>query len=137
MKNIVISTLALVTLISCTINSNAYPIRNSIPNNTEIEYNSLIKTYKPETAEVLNDLLNDDSPSNTRTSITVENQSPCNMVLTISGTNYYKKIPIAAGKIGYAMLTKNQTYKLSGRLCQSVYQSSKYITTSYSVKLSN
>lgn len=134
-------------LTSCNVNYGGYPIRNPYPTNnrgnagnaanTEREYNELIKTYKPETTEVLNDLLNNDDPANPRTSISVENKSRCNMVLTVSGNNFFKKIPIGAGKIGYTMVPKNQNYRLSGMLCNSSYQSTKFITSSYSIKLTN
>lgn len=110
---------------------------NTSADQTEREYQNLIKTYKPETAAVLNDLLNDSGSNSTETSVTVENLSKCNMVLTISGTNFLKKIPIGAGKIGYSMVPKNKQYTLSGRLCNSVYNQTKYITSNYSVKLSN
>lgn len=103
---------------------------------TETEYQALIKTYKSETAEVLTDLLNDSSDS-PKTSITVENNSRCNMVLTISGNNYFKKIPIGANKIGSAMVLKNQNYNLSGMICNSVYQKTKFVTSSYNITLTN
>lgn len=131
---------------SCNVNYGGYPGRTSYPYpanntgnraNTEREYNELIKTYKPETADVLNDLLNSDDPKNPKTSVSLENKSPCNMVLTVSGNNFFKKIPIGAGKIGYTMVPKNQNYRLSGMLCNSTYQSTKFVTTSYSIKLSN
>lgn len=116
--------------------------RTTIPSNTnnsagqvEREYSTLIKTYKPETAEVLTDLLN--GSDGDKTSVTVENKSRCNMVLTISGNNYFKKIPIGTNKIGTAMVPKNQNYNLSGMLCNSVYQKTKFITTSYNITLSN
>ncbi|AZA80952.1 competence protein ComL [Chryseobacterium lactis] len=132
-------------LTSCNVNYGGYPIRTSYPGgnsggsiaNTDREYNELLKTYKPETAEVLSDLLNNDDPASLRTSISVENKSPCNMVLTISGNNFFKKIPIGAGKIGYTMIPKNQNYSLSGMVCNSRYQSNKYITSSYSITLRN
>ncbi|ASW75705.1 competence protein ComL [Chryseobacterium piperi] len=133
------------SLVSCSVNYNNYPVRNRFPNTTnntpstaniEREYSELVKTYKPDTTEVLNSLLNGSSDDN-RTSFTVENKSPCNMVLTISGNNFYKKIPIAAGKMGYTMLPKNQNYRLSGVLCRSVYQSTKFISDSYTISLSN
>lgn len=152
MKKLFPFSLALITLLldSCgSVNYNTkYPERKpSSPSfNTgssttpaaqvEREYHTLIKTYKPETAEVLTDLLNDSSDS-PKTSITVENNSRCNMVLTISGNNYFKKIPIGANKIGSAMVLKNQNYNLSGMICNSVYQKTKFITSHYSIKLSN
>lgn len=116
-------------------NSSNYPSNNSV-SQTEREYQNLMKTYKSETAEVLTDLLND-STDNPKTSITVKNKSRCNMVLTISGKNYYKKIPIGANKIGTAMVLKNQNYNFSGMVCNSVYQKTKYITGSFSITLSN
>ncbi|WP_317224385.1 DUF6759 domain-containing protein [Chryseobacterium sp. Y16C] len=85
---------------------------------------------------LLTDLFNDSSNS-PKTSITVTNKSRCNMVLTITGKNYSKKIPIGAGKIGYAMVLKNQNYNLSGMVCSSVYKKTQYISSSYSITLSN
>lgn len=102
----------------------------------EREYQTLIKTYKSETAEVLTDLLNGSQDSQ-KTSITVENKSQCNMVLTISGTNYFKKIPIGANKIGTAMVLKNQNYTLSGMICNAVYNKTKFVTSSYNIALTN
>nr|WP_315053302.1 DUF6759 domain-containing protein [Chryseobacterium indoltheticum] len=78
-----------------------------------------------------------DSSNSPNVSVSVENKSNCNMVLTISGNNYFKKIPIAANKTGSAMVPKNQNYNLSGMLCNSVYQKTKYIAGSFSIKLSN
>jgi hypothetical protein len=133
-------------LMSCSASYNSYPTRipstsgsnpGSTAMSTEREYAELIKTYKPETADVLNDLLNEDSPGNTRTSISVENKSPCNMVLTVSSTGFFKKIPIGSGKVGYTMVPKNRNYRLTGMLCNSSYDSTKYITTSYAIKISN
>jgi len=103
---------------------------------TEREYQNLIKTYKPETAEVLTDLLNGSEDSQ-KTSVTVENKSDCNMVLTISGANYFKKIPIGAHKIGSAMVIKNQNYTLSTTVCTAVYNKTKFVTNSYNITLSN
>jgi hypothetical protein len=80
-------------------------------------------------------LLNGESTEETKTALTVENTSSCNMVLTVSGNNYFKRIPIGKGKIGSVMIPKNQTYTLSGMVCKSSYQTSKFISGSYSVKL--
>lgn len=109
---------------------------NSPAAQTEREYQNLSKTYKSETAAVLTDLLND-SPSSTTASFTVENKSRCNMVLTISGNNYFRKVPIGAGKIGAVILPKNQMYNLSGMVCDAVYQKSKMITGSSHITVSN
>lgn len=136
MKKLPIVFVIFMVLNSCGSTYNNYPVTNS-PSNSERDYSEVLKTYKSETAEVLTYLLNETSPNDPKTALTVENTSRCNMVLTVSSNNYYKKIPIGAGKIGFVMIPKNQAYKLSGMICQSVYQTSKYITSAYSVKLSD
>lgn len=124
------------------------PVRRSAPvtsnngtrttpaNQTEIEYQTLSKTYKSETAAVLTDILNG-SADQDKTSVTVENKSRCNMVLTISGNNYFKKVPIAAGKIGAVMVPKNQNYNLSGMVCNAVYQKTKFVSGPHRTAVSN
>lgn len=148
MKKYILFSAAFVLLLhNCgsTGNTKNYPVRKPIAQpsvkgsstaQVEREYQALIKTYKSETAEVLTHLLNDSS-NDQRTSITVENKSLCNMVLTISGNNYFKKVPIAANKIGAVMVPKNQNYNLSGMICDAVYQKTKFISEPYDVKLSN
>lgn len=136
MRKLLIGFVIFLVLNSCGSIYNNSPATSS-PSNTEREYNEVLKTYKSETAEVLTYLLNETSPNNPKTALTVENNSRCNMVLTVSSNNYYKKIPIATGKIGSVMILKNQTYKLSGMVCQSVYQTSTFISSAYSIKLSN
>lgn len=144
-RKIILGICISILLDSCntTYSTGSLPPKSSLPktvstpvSQTEQEYNTLIKTYKPETADVLTDLLNNSSNS-PKTSITVTNKSSCNMVLTITGKNYSKKIPIGAGKIGYAMVLKNQNYNLSGMVCNSVYKKTQFISSSYSITLSN
>jgi hypothetical protein len=133
MKNLFVYSVILFVLNSCTPTYNNYPVSST--SNTEREYQEVLKTYKSETAEVLTYLLNGESPVESKTALTVENTSRCNMVLTVSGNNYFKRIPIGKGKIGSVMIPKNQTYQLSGMVCKSFYQTSKFISDSYSVKL--
>jgi len=132
-------------IVSCSVNYSKYPVKRTSPSpksinrpsvNIDKEYSDLIKNYKPETTEVLNDLLNGSS-DRLRTSISVHNKSACNMVLTISGSGYYKKIPVAAGKIGYAMVQRNQNYTISGMVCGSAYSKKAWVSDSYSITLSN
>ncbi|RZJ46917.1 MAG: competence protein ComL [Chryseobacterium sp.] len=134
MKRLFSGSVILFVLNSCTPGYNNYPVTDS-SSNREREYLEVLKTYKSETAEVLTYLLNGASPEESKTALTVENTSSCNMVLTVSGNNYFKRIPIGKGKIGSVMLPKNQTYQLSGMVCQSSYQTSKFISNSYSIKL--
>ncbi|MEG0760219.1 DUF6759 domain-containing protein [Chryseobacterium sp.] len=102
---------------------------------TETAYKNLSKTKNQETAELLNDILNGSSES-PNTYISVHNKSRCNMVLSISGPNFSKQIPIPAGKTGSTMVPKNQNYNLSGMVCQSVYNNTKFVTGTYSISLS-
>lgn len=97
-------------------------------------YDELIKTYKPETAEVLNDLLNDNYDPQ-RTSVMIDNKSNCNMVITIKGGGLEKKIPVGKQKLGHAMVNRNQQYTISGKVCGKNYRSTKYITDSYTITL--
>ena len=149
-KCIAFSAMFILLLNNCgtTNHKTKYPVRktNPISTNTgssttsaaqvEREYEALMKTYKSETAQVLTYLLNDSS-DDPRTSITIENNSRCNTVMTISGTNYFKKIPIAAYKSGSVMVPKNQNYNLSGMVCNAVYQKTKFVGSSYKVTVSN
>lgn len=140
MRKIVMCIAISAMLGSCETYPTPIPIpRSNYPSTSVIHedsYENLIKTYKSETADVLTFLLNNEEENSTKTAITVENTSPCNMVLTIAGNNYNKKIPIGARKMGSAMLPKNQNYRLSGKICNSNYQSSKYITRITTIKLS-
>lgn len=111
-------------------------IRTPPVNQTETEYQTLSKTYKSETAAVVTAILNG-SEDQDKAPITVENKSRCNMVLTISGNKYFKKIPVAAGKIGAVMVPKNQNYNLSGMVCSAVYQRTKFISEPYRTTVSD
>ncbi|OPC32263.1 hypothetical protein BAX97_13405 [Elizabethkingia meningoseptica] len=115
----------------------SYPGNNNTSvTNTEQEYNELMKTYKPETEAVLNDLLNSTNPNALNTSLVVKNESSCNMVLTVSGNNGFKRIPIGTGKVGYAMLRKG-IYTLSANVCRKVYRETMNVNTSQQITLSN
>jgi hypothetical protein len=149
-KYIPFSVVFILLLNSCgtTNHKTNYPVRKPHPISTntgssttstaqvEREYEALLKTYKSETAQVLTYLLNDSS-DDPRTSVTIENNSRCNTVMTISSTNYFKKIPIAAYKSSSVMVPKNQNYNLSGMVCNAVYQKTKFIESSYKVTVSN
>nr|WP_305050294.1 membrane lipoprotein lipid attachment site-containing protein [Elizabethkingia bruuniana] len=55
----------------------SYPGNNNTSMaNTEREYNELLKTYKPETEAVLNDLLNSTDPNAINTSIVIKMNLP-------------------------------------------------------------
>jgi hypothetical protein len=119
-------------------NSTSSQPRTSVPEPKTSEvsdsYESLIKTYKPETAEVLSDLLNGTSDS-PRTSIIIDNKSNCNLVVTVKGGNILKKIPATKGKLSYIMIEKNQNYTISGNLCGKNFKQSARIYDSYTITL--
>lgn len=118
---------------NATSNSTADP--NTASPETISEYNELIKTYKQDTQQLLSVLLNDDTNSS-KTAITVENASPCNMVLTIKSAGFLTKIPIKAGETKGAVLNKD-TYRLTAQVCRANYDEIKYITSAYTIKLKN
>ncbi|QCX53354.1 DUF6759 domain-containing protein [Elizabethkingia sp. JS20170427COW] len=125
MKKIILLIGGLGMLQSCFTYS--YPSASSFPStrypssNSNQKYDELVKTYKPDTEEVLNDLLGSSSADNPRTSLVVKNNSRCNIVLTISTVNFVKKVPIAAGETGYSILNKNN-YNLSAMVCGRVFK---------------
>ncbi len=101
----------------------------------EREYQDLVKSYQQDTAGLLGDLINN-NPNSSEASIVIENTSPCNMVLSISGNNYFKKIPLGAGKTN-GVIVKKGNYRLSGYVCQSMYNQVKNVNESISIKLGN
>lgn len=118
---------------------NSKPTVTSKPNkpshtSSEDSYEELIKTYEPETADVLNDLLNSDYDSK-RTSLIIDNRTNCNFVINIKGGGLNKKIPITKGKLGHVMVNRNSQYSITGNVCGKNYKSSKYISDSYTIIL--
>lgn len=104
------------------------------PADTSDNYDELIKTYKPETEEVLSDLLSGTSDSG-RTSLIIDNKTNCNLVVTVKGGNIFKKIPATKGKLSYVMIEKNQNYTISGNLCGKNFKQSAKIYDSYTITL--
>ncbi len=111
--------------------------QSTISSNQSINYDNydeLIKAYKPETAEVLTDLLNDSS-SSPRTSIVIDNQTNCNFVVTVKSGNLLKKIPATKGKLSYVMVDKNQNYTITGNICGRNFKQSERVVDSYKITL--
>lgn len=96
----------------------------------EKEYQELSKVYKEDRAAVLNDLLNGDKDTK-QTSIVLNNDSSCNMILTITSKGMVKRIPIPAGKAGFSMVDRNQSYTLTGYACNAPFNHTKFVTDSY------
>lgn len=107
---------------------------NSTIASREREYQDLVKVYKSDRVDVLNDLLGGDNNTK-QTSIVVNNNSSCNMVLTITSKNMVKKVPIEAGKAGFSMVDRNQQYTLTGYACNASFNHSKYVTESYIISI--
>lgn len=113
----------------------ALPSATPSADETEREFNELMKTYKPPTEEALNDLLGS-SGDHSKTTIMFRNGSSCNMVLAVYALGFEEKIPIPAGGMRYSVLRKG-TYQLSGRVCQSIYRSTKTFTQSVTLTFKN
>lgn len=104
------------------------------PVDTSDNYDDLLKTYKPETEEVLSDLLSGTSDSR-RTSLIIDNKTNCNLVVIVKGGNIFKKIPATKAKLSYVMIEKNQNYTISGNLCGKNFKQSARIYDSYTITL--
>lgn len=101
----------------------------------EREYQAVAANYQEDSASVLSELLSDDAASS-NAAIVIENASACNIVITVSGNGYYKKVPIAAGKIR-GVVVKKGVYRLSGQVCNARYDQVKNADTSVTIKLRN
>lgn len=101
----------------------------------EREYQMVSQNYKEDPASVLSELINDDAAS-PNAAILIENVSVCNIVITVSGDGYYKKVPIAAGKLR-GVVVKKGYYRLSGQVCGAIYDQVKDATTSITMKIRN
>lgn len=101
----------------------------------EKEYQMISKNYQEDPASVLTELLNDDE-SSPNAAIVIENGSACNIVITVSGKDYYKKVPIAVGKLR-GILVKKGIYRLTGQVCNARYDQEKNANTSISLRISN
>ncbi len=113
----------------------SYPVNSTNTVQVEKEYQELAKNYDQNTAGIVDELING-NPNSTTASVLVENTSPCNLVLSIAGNNYFKKIPIGAGQTRGALVNKG-TYRLSASVCGSGYNSVKNIQETISIKLRN
>lgn len=101
----------------------------------EREYQMVLQNYQEEPAAVLSELLNDDATS-PNAAIVIENASMCNIVIAVSGNGYYKKVPIAAGKLR-GVVVKKGNYRLSGQICNSRYDQVKDAHTSITLRIRN
>lgn len=67
--------------------------------NTEREYNELLKTYKPETEAVLNDLLNSTDPNAINTSIVIKMNLPAIWFLPSAEVMVLKEYQLAQDRL--------------------------------------
>lgn len=85
-------------------------------------------------AEAATQFLNDDS-ENANAAVLFRNQSQCNTIISVSGANYYKKLPVPKGGINYLILKKG-SYHFSSTLCRAQYCSSKILSESIEISIS-
>ena len=117
----------------------SYPFRNvgygsSGVSNAQVEreFQVLNANYKQNTKELLEVMMNESTGN--KVAISMENTSSCNFVLSISGNGFFTKIPIGVGQTRGVVVNKGQ-YKLSAKVCSSVYDEVKQVQSNVSLKL--
>jgi hypothetical protein len=85
-----------------------------------------------ETAALLTHLFNND-PNDKTAYIQIENKSKCNLIVKISGKNYYN-LTVPANNKNFIMVDKG-TYKLTTSICDAQYSSIKNVTKDIMISL--
>lgn len=107
----------------------------------EAEFNRLMNSiseeeFKQKTTKVLNSLFDND-PSSKETTVMIQNNSNCNMVMKIEGVgNKSYKLPIPKGKQNSIVVEKGD-YVFSALVCGVQYASQKKLDKALSMSLGN
>lgn len=96
--------------------------------------NETSEEHKEKTKKLLNNMFNEDINHN-EAIILLRNRSDCNLVLEISGKNFYNLAVPAKGE-NFIVVNKD-SYMLSSSICDVGYQSSKDIRKSLIIVLDN
>jgi|GEM_PF-2366708 len=103
--------------------------------NTE-EFNELMEKYEKEkkgnTVNILNEMFDVDSHKANAT-LKVINESACNMIFKIEGAQNFQ-LPVPAKGDNIIVVPKGN-YNLSGRMCGSVYETTKNIDRNFAIKI--
>lgn len=89
---------------------------------------------KEKTVKLLNQLFDND-PTNNEAIVLVQNNSDCNMILRLQGTNFYNLAVPAKGE--NTLVIKKGTYSFSSDICGSQYSSKKNVMKSMMIMLNN
>lgn len=129
--------LILFVLIRCMPVSTSSSSPNSVVDETE-EYEALLKTdaidKNQRAAEAVNQFLND-SHSDPRAALLFKNNTNCNIIIRISGNGKNYRVPVAKMNVNYLVLDKSY-YTFKANLCRAKYSSSKQLTESLEINLS-
>lgn len=135
---LIIIALGSILLIRCT-----YPAAgnssttNSVMDETE-EYEALLKTdaldKNQRAAEAVNQFLNDNI-TDPRAALLFKNNTNCNIIMRISGNGKNYRIPLEKKNVNYIVVDKGY-YQFKAQLCRAEYASSKQLTESLEINLS-
>lgn len=131
----------LLMLCSCVAPTKTTTIQRSTVGNTNLSNSEFEKLMSIDAldkdqraAEAATQFLNDDL-ENANAAVLFRNQSQCNTIISVSGANYYKKLPVPKGGINYLILKKG-SYHFSSTLCRAQYRSSKILSESIEISIS-
>lgn len=113
------------------------PLVNII-NKSDQEFLNLIEqeqqNHKTKTVKLLNEIFNND-PSSKEVIILVKNNSDCNLVLKIIGTNNYS-LPIYGHNENFLVINKGN-YHITSDICNAKFERIKNIDKSFVLTISN
>ena len=114
-----------------------YPVnsvsKGMVQSEVEREFQQLNSTYTQNTKELVEVMMNS-GPNDEKVAISIENASPCNMVVAVSGNGQLKKIPVGVGQTRGLVVRKGQ-YRLSTKVCSSLYDEVKLVNETLILKL--
>lgn len=115
---------------------NGSPVTKSVPVNKS-EFERLIEIDKigkiQRNGEVVNQLLNE-QPEDKFAVITIENNTNCNIIVTITGTKNYR-LPVYKNDKNFILIDKGN-YTFSSDFCRAKYYKQKCISESVVITLS-
>ena len=139
MKNLFIFLLPLV-LLSCNSVVGTTPVyRSSVPSKADEskEFAELMELDKKDklqrAADAVNQFVND-SPTDPNAAILIKNETNCNIIVRINGTNGNYRVPVPKGDKNYILLKKG-SYIFKSQFCDAKYFSDKTVTESITLTL--
>ena len=84
-------------------------------------------------ADAVNQFVND-SPTDPNAAILIKNETNCNIIVRINGTNGNYRVPVPKGDKNYILLKKG-SYIFKSQFCDAKYFSDKTVTESITLTL--